>query len=194
MEWATISRFKYEPIGTRLIIAAGLGSTSRITDMEFLPLSSNHANNNILSSDRVILLMGDIQLAGFGSASAVLYDGSSFQPYILSTKSDGSNGVIYTLFSQHEQTFSSQGKSPRYPAYIGHIPLGWIIVIALAVSLFLVLLIVIGGLIAARIRRAREGYLPAPSTPPIRETSLERVPPDQLLGDMEERRRGYPML
>lgn len=89
--------------------ASGLQSTSRITDLQFLPLSANHASNNILSSDRVILLMGDLQLAGFGNASAVLYDGSSFQPYILSTKSDGSNGIVYTFFSEHTQSFSSQG-------------------------------------------------------------------------------------
>jgi len=77
--------------------------------MQFLPLSSDHAENNVLSSDRVILLMGDIQLPGFGNASAVLYDGSSYQPYILSTKSDGSNGIIYTLFSERTQSFSSHG-------------------------------------------------------------------------------------
>lgn len=66
--------------------------------------------------------------------------------------------------------------------------------IALAISLFLILLLVIGGLIAARIRRSREGYVQAPGTPPIRETSLDRVPPEQLFGDIEGRRRGYPML
>jgi Cortical protein marker for cell polarity len=53
--------------------------------------------------------MGDIQLPGFGDASAVLYDGSSYQPYILSSKADGSNGILYTLFSQNIQSFSSNG-------------------------------------------------------------------------------------
>ena len=90
----------------QLTIASGLQPTSRITDMEFLPLSSDHAGNNVLSSDRVILLMGNIQLPGFGNASAVLYDGSSYQPYILSSKPDGSNGIIYTFFSEHTQSFS----------------------------------------------------------------------------------------
>lgn len=78
--------------------------------------------------------------------------------------------------------------------FTGHIAVGWVIVIALAISLFLILLLVIGGLIAARIRRSREGYMQAPSAPPIREASLERVPPGQLLEDLEARRRGYPML
>ena len=72
----------------------------------------------------------------------------------------------------------------------GHIALGWVVVIALVISLFLILLLVIGGLIAGRIRRAKEGYVKAPGTPPIRETSLERLPPEQLLEDLE-RRRGY---
>jgi Cortical protein marker for cell polarity len=128
--------------------------------------------------------MGSILLPGFGNASAVLYDGNTFQPYILSTKSDGSSGEIYSLFSQNQQTFSS----------VGHIALGWIIVIALAISLFLIILLVIGGLIAARIRRRREGYVKAPMSPPVGEANLRRAPPGQLFGDMEGNRRGYPML
>jgi len=68
--------------------------------------------------------------------------------------------------------------------------LGWVIVIALAASLFLILLLVIGGIIAARVRRRREGYVRAPGTPPIGEASLERVPPAQLLSDLETRRAG----
>lgn len=161
--------------------------------MEFLPLSTDHASNPLVSSDRVILLMGDIQLPGFGNASAVLYDGSQYQPYILTTKSDGSNGLITTLFSQQTQSFSSNGNNPHYPdngSCLGNIALGWVIVIALAASLFLILLLVIGGIIAARIRRKREGYVRAPGTPPIGEASLERVPPAQLLSDLETRRAG----
>jgi hypothetical protein len=83
-----------------------------VTDIEFLPLSSNHADNNILSSDRVILLLGDIRVTGFGNASAVLYDGVRYQPYILATKSDGSNGIIYGLFSENTESFSSHGSIP----------------------------------------------------------------------------------
>lgn len=89
---------------------------------------------------------------------------------------------------------------PKVPSYLptllivtGHIALGWVVVIALVISLFLILLLVIGGLIAARIRRAREGYVKAPGTPPIRETTLGRLPPEQLLEDLE-RRRGYAVV
>jgi Cortical protein marker for cell polarity len=74
---------------------------------------------------------------------------------------------------------------------LGHIALGWVIVIALAISLFLIILLVVGGAIAARIRRRREGYMKAPMSPPLRETSLERIPPGQLLVDMEGRRKEY---
>lgn len=157
--------------------------------------------------------MGNIQLSEFGNASAVLYDGKSFTPYILSTKSDGSNGIIYTIFSERTQSFSSHGTTPspeHFPPIFllsfiflffnfyfisfwltraGHVAFGWVIVISLAISLFLILLLVIGGVIAARIRRRREGYLPAPGTPPIGEETLERVPPAQLFGELEGRRR-----
>ena len=79
-------------------------------------------------------------------------------------------------------------------ANVGHIARGWIIVISLAISLFLILLLVIGGLIAARMRRKKGDYVQAPGTPPIREESLERIPPGELLGDLETRRRGFPIL
>jgi len=144
--------------------------------------------------------MGDIHLANFGNTSAVLFDGNSFTPYILSTKADGSNGVIYTLFSERTQSFSSHGTllilfpSIQFPRHgltrcLGHVALGWVIVISLAISLFLILLLVVGGIIAARIRRRREGYVRAPGTPPIGEETLERVPPAQLLGALEGQRR-----
>ena len=62
--------------------------------------------------------MGDIHLANFGNTSAVLFDGESFTPYILSTKADGSNGVIYTLFSERTQSFSSHGTAPFNPFFL----------------------------------------------------------------------------
>lgn len=112
MEWSTIPGFKYSLCKRcSLIVASGLEPTSQITDIQFLPLSSDHKGNNVLSSDRVILLMGNIQLPGFGNVSGVLYDGTSYQPYILSTKADGSSGIIYTLFSEHSQSFSAHGIS-----------------------------------------------------------------------------------
>ena len=78
---------------------------------------------------------------------------------------------------------------------IGHVARGWIIVISLVLSLFLILLLVTGGLIAARIRRARDVNVQAPDTPPIREASLERVPPSQLIEELETHRgRGHTML
>ena len=130
------------------------------------------------------MLMGNIQLPNFGNASAVLYDGNSYQPYILSTKSDGSSGIINSLFSEYTQSFSTTG----------HLAIGWIIFISLAISLFLIILLVIGGLIAARIRNKREGYIQAPGSPPVGEANLAHIPPAQLFGDMDGNRRGYPTL
>jgi hypothetical protein len=81
-------------------------------DITVLQLSSAHGENDILPQDNVILLTGDIQVTGFGNASAVIYDGETFQPYLLATKSDGSNGLIRGLFSQNTPSFSSQGFRP----------------------------------------------------------------------------------
>jgi Rax2 C-terminal beta propeller domain len=152
-----------------------------VLDISVLQLSSNHPSNSILPSDKVILLSGSILIPDFGPVSAVFFTGQSFIPYLLTSTLTGTPGLITGLFTQNTQSFSSTH----------HVPIGWIVVIALALSLFLILLLVIGGIVAARIRRAREGYMPAPVAPSVGEENLERVPPERLLENLEGRRAEY---
>jgi hypothetical protein len=68
---------------------------------------------------------------------------------------------------------------------------GFIVLIALAISLGLMLLIVVAGLLLDRYRKKREGYVPAP-TVYDRGGAMSRVPPEELLDSLGQGRSGAP--
>lgn len=69
---------------------------------------------------------------------------------------------------------------------------GFIVLIALAISLGLMLLIVVAGLVLDRYRKKREGYIPAPTSMFDRGSGLQRVPPNELLDSLGKGRPGAP--
>lgn len=75
----------------------------------------------------------------------------------------------------------------------GHLALGFIVLIALAIALALTFLLVVGGTVANRIQRKREGYIPAPTNFFDKSANLDRVPPERLFGSMAQQ-RNPPMI
>ena len=71
-----------------------------------------------------------------------------------------------------------------------HLALGFIVLIGLAIALALTFVIVVGGIIAERIRRRREGYMPAPTNMYDKASQLARLPPEQLFGTVGNGRNG----
>jgi len=59
---------------------------------------------------------------------------------------------------------------------------GFVVLIALAIALALTFLIVVAGIIAERIRRKREGYVPVQSYD--KNNNMSRIPPEHLFGSM----------
>jgi hypothetical protein len=75
--------------------------------------------------------------------------------------------------------------------FIGHhLRVGFVVLIALAISLGIIFLMVIAGVIAERIRRKREGYVPAPTATYDRGNGMSRIPPSQLFGSLGQGRSG----
>jgi hypothetical protein len=60
-------------------------------------------------------------------------------------------------------------------------PLVFVVLIGLAISLGLMLIIVAAGVILDRVRKKREGYVPAPTSMYDRGSGMQRIPPRQLL-------------
>jgi hypothetical protein len=157
---------------------------TNIRGLQVFSRTSSHADSDLLNKDESLLVTGSIMLAGFGSASAVLYNGNDeFVPFALTTSSSSpdSQGSIARVFSERGDFFAKSG---------GNMPLGFVVLIGLGIALGLMLLIVAAGMVLDRLRKRREGYMPAPTSMFDRGSGMARIPPHELLGGLG--RRGAP--
>merc|ERR1711964_27186 len=132
-----------------------LGSGTKIHGLQVLPLTEEHDSTDLISASQALMITGSLNLPGFGNASAVLFNGTTFQPFALTSSSSNTGGSLSQIFSQRQNFF-----------------------------------LVIAGVVAERIRRKREGYVPAPTASFDRSQGLSRVPPEQLFGSLAQGRSG----
>jgi hypothetical protein len=64
------------------------------------------------------MITGTVNLPGFGNASAVLFNGTSFQPFALTSTSSNTGGSISQIFSQKQNFFSSEGMYQSRPFFV----------------------------------------------------------------------------
>ncbi len=79
-----------------------------IRGIQSVGLSQNHGTSKIIAQNRDLLLMGQINIAGFGSASAALFNGTTLTPFLLATKGqDGSTdpGSLSSVFVENPNSF-----------------------------------------------------------------------------------------
>ncbi|KAK5655426.1 hypothetical protein OQA88_5697 [Cercophora sp. LCS_1] len=160
-----------------------LADGTDIRGLQVFTLTSSHDDTPTIGSDEALLLTGSIVLPNYGSASAVLFDGESFQPYALTSNSGNTAGSISRVFTERNNFFTSSG---------GRMPLVFIVLIGLGISLALMLLIVLAGLFLDRLRKKREGYVPAPTSMYDRGSGMQRIPPHELLESLGKGRPGAP--
>ena len=88
-----------------------LGDHTTIRGLSVLQLGSSdkHAESDLVGGDMTLLVTGELDLPGFGNASAALFNGTTFTPFILST-SGNSPGSLSQLFSEKRMDFTSSGK------------------------------------------------------------------------------------
>lgn len=72
-----------------------------------MSLTEKHQLSSLVPSDEVLLITGSIELPDNGNASAVLYNGTSFQPFILTTTANGGQGTLSGMFVQNPSNFLS---------------------------------------------------------------------------------------
>lgn len=160
-------------------ISESLGSGTDIRGLQVLSLSKNHASSSLVSASQTLMVTGSLNLPGFGNASAALFNGTTFQPFALTSTASNTGGSISQIFSQNQSFLSSPG---------GHLAKGFVVLIALGIALALTFLLVIAGVVAERIRKKREGYSPAPTS--AFSGGMSRVPPEQLFSSLGQGRSG----
>ncbi|KAF7560894.1 hypothetical protein G7046_g3262 [Stylonectria norvegica] len=160
-----------------------LSSGTVVRGLQVFSVTKDHDKTDLLDQKQVLMLTGSIVVPGFGVAAAAIFNGTAYQPYALTSNSGSSPGSIARIFSQKNNFFSSSTK---------HMPLVFVILIGLAVSLGLMLLLVLGGIILDRLRKKREGYAPAPTSMYDRGSGIQRIPPHELLESLGQGRTGAP--
>lgn len=148
---------------------------TNIRGLQILSLTTSHASTPVVDANQALLLTGSIVLPSFGHASAVLFNGTAFTPFALTTNAGNSAGSLAHMFSERQNFFSSNEH---------HLALGFVVLIGLAIALGLILLLVLAGLFLDRLRKKREGYMPAPTSMYDRGSGMARIPPDQLFGEV----------
>lgn len=166
-----------------LTVNQSLPATTQLRSLQIFTLTKDHDNTELLNGNQVLMLTGTIDLPVVGTVSAAIFNGTHYLPYALTTSSGSGAGSISKIFSQNDDFFASSG---------GHLALGFVVLIGLAISLALVLLIVVAGVVLDRIRKKREGYTPAPTSMYDRGSGIQRVPPRELLESLGKTRPSAP--
>ncbi|ROT37268.1 hypothetical protein SODALDRAFT_279783 [Sodiomyces alkalinus F11] len=156
-----------------------------IRGLQVLTVTSSHDDTDVLSSNQVLMLTGSIGIPDFGTSSAALFDGTTFRPYILTTNSGNNAGTISQLFSQHQDFFTNRGIN---------MALVFVVLIGLAIALGLMFLLVVAGVVLDRLRKKREGYVPAPTSMYDRGSGISRIPPAELFQSLGKREPGAPRI
>lgn len=75
-----------------------------ILGMQLMALSRSHRSSRYFDNNVDLLVMGQLNITGFGRASAALFNGTTLTPFLLTVDSTGESGSIRTLFSQYRNT------------------------------------------------------------------------------------------
>ncbi|KAK5946038.1 hypothetical protein PMZ80_000177 [Knufia obscura] len=173
--------------GAQSPVTGLLDAGSNILGLQLMPLTNGngHGSSRYLDNDKDLLVMGQLNLAGFGRASAALFNGTTMQPFILSVNSAGEPGSISALFSSND--------NPAVASNPYRHSNGIAILVAFCAALGTIFLIILAGMILNRIQRKRAGYSTLPSVPyQDKNMNINRVPPERLFASMGQRTPGAP--
>lgn len=154
--------------------ASGLGDSTSIRKLQIMPLTSNHASSDLVADDQVLMILGNINIPEQGNASAVLFNGTMYEPYILTSMDNGSQGSLSAIFVQNPQNFMTSKNHG--------LALGVIVAIGLAIALAITGLVILLGILLERRRRRIEGYVPITAD---KSANVNRLPPEQLFSKLE---------
>ena len=162
-----------------------LGEGTTIRGLSVIPVTESHDSSDLVPAGQILMMSGNINTPSAGNASVALFNGTTIVPFILTSKSDGSPGTMSQMFVQN-----TSGLLPGSNNH--HLALGLVVLIGLAIALALIFMLVVAGILLERFRRRREGYVPMSKD--RGNGNLSRIPPNELLGGLEEKRGSPPRL
>ncbi|KAF2200204.1 hypothetical protein GQ43DRAFT_374400 [Delitschia confertaspora ATCC 74209] len=152
-----------------------------IRGIQVLSLSRDHGKSDVIDNNQDLLLLGNLNLTDFGTASGVLFNGSTYQPFLLSASSSGDPGSLSQVFVENPQRFFKKSKK--------HLALGYVVLISLAIALAFTFILVCLGILLEMWRKKRQGYQRAPMEfTGNTAANMNRVPPEHLFGTLSGNR------
>ena len=85
---------------------------TNIRGLIVMPLTSSHGPSQYLNNDQSLLLTGMLNLPEYGNVSAALFNGTAFEPFLLSSKSNGDAGSISQIFTSEVNPLKGNRKFP----------------------------------------------------------------------------------
>ncbi|KAJ4468223.1 cortical protein marker for cell polarity-domain-containing protein [Lentinula aciculospora] len=119
-------------------LASTLQKDTVISQLAMVPLQDTHAGNNIIESDRMLMISGSLDDSSFGNASTALFDGASFVPYFVSSTISGTAGSVSSLF----HSFATFSFTQQH-----FLATGVVILISIAISAGVVFLLALIGIL-----------------------------------------------
>lgn len=71
-----------------------MGQGTDISQLLLVPVSSSSEQRYPSGTQNMLLAVGNLNINNFGNASAALYDGNAWYPYLLTTQLNGQAGSI----------------------------------------------------------------------------------------------------
>ncbi|KAI9276472.1 cortical protein marker for cell polarity-domain-containing protein [Umbelopsis sp. AD052] len=126
------------------LLTTDLGNNSHISQIFMVPSTQK---SDVLSKGGLIMVTGQLDINGYGDASAALFDGTQFHPYLTTAALNGSTGSIRSMF------FGSCCPDIGEKNYL---PVPIVILISIAIALGLVFFVVLGALLIMYLKRRKE--------------------------------------
>jgi hypothetical protein len=100
---AYLQRFngeKWLPVDSALF-----GDGTEVRGIQVLSLSENHEQSDLIDAGQDLLLMGQINITDFGTASGALFNGSDLIPFLLATTAEHTAGSLSSVFVENPNSF-----------------------------------------------------------------------------------------
>lgn len=137
---------KWDGMGYNTLGNSELQTSTGIAQLSFVGLTKPHPENTVLESNRMLVVSGALNMRSYGNVSTALFDGQSWTPFLLSTRTGGGPGVV-RAFTRSVEVLNFMN--------LHRLPVGIVILISIALGLGVVFLLVLLGLIWALLFRRR---------------------------------------
>lgn len=95
---------------------AALGKGSVVRAIQVFMLTDDHDDTPLLGKNHALLVLGELVIPNFGNASAALFNGTTYNPFLLANAAGGGSGSLSSVFVQNSNNFfKSSGTVPYLP-------------------------------------------------------------------------------